>query len=241
MASGSIEVEPAVEAAVSPEQYASQEMPPEISESAPTADVEVVAVAEPVIEIQGIETQDMETQGVEVLGKTGESEPAPEAAEPMTMAVASETVAEPEPQAAYAAAAAASAVASFRSIRPVEAISQPVVTPVDGGGAASEVPASGTPEREAELAAAWAQWRQIRDSIGSPSLASPASETALAAEPASGFKDIQRPTPTQPPSNTPPSEPADPASIASIVDSMLAELRPKLVEEIARKMSQEKK
>ena len=241
VASGSIEVEPAVEAAVSPEQYASQEMPPEISESAPTADVEVVAVAEPVIEIQGIETQDMETQGVEVLGKTGESEPAPEAAEPMTMAVASETVAEPEPQAAYAAAAAASAVASFRSIRPVEAISQPVVTPVDGGGAASEVPASGTPEREAELAAAWAQWRQIRDSIGSPSLASPASETALAAEPASGFKDIQRPTPTQPPSNTPPSEPADPASIASIVDSMLAELRPKLVEEIARKMSQEKK
>jgi CheY-like chemotaxis protein len=242
VASGSIELEPAVEAAVSPEQYASQETPPEVSESAPTADVEVVAVAEPVIETQGIEIQDMETQGVEALGKTGESEPAPEAAEPVTMAVASETVAEPEPEAAYAAAAAASAVASFRSIRPAEAISQPVVAPAGGGGgAASEAPVNGTPEREAELAAAWAQWRQIRDSIGSPSLASPVSETGLAAEPASGFKDIQRPTPTQPPSNTPSSELADPASIASIVDSMLAELRPKLVEEIARKMGQDKK
>ncbi len=240
VASGSIELEPAVEAAVSPERYASQETPPELSQSAPSADVEVVA--EPVMETQGTETQDTETQDVEGLGKTGESEPAPEAAEPMTMAVASETVAEPEPEAAYAAAAAASAVASFRSIRPVEAISQSVPAPVDrGGAAAAEVPANGAPEREAELAAAWAQWRQIRDSIGSPSLASPAAESTLAAEPASGFKDIQRPAPAQPASHATSSEPADPASIASIVDSMLAELRPKLVEEIARKMGQDKK
>jgi CheY-like chemotaxis protein len=241
VASGRVELEPAVQAAVRPEQYASQETPWEVSQSAPAADVQVVAVAEPVIESQDIGTQDMETPGVESLGKTGESEPAPEATEPITLAVASETVAEPEPEAAYAASAAASAVASFRSIRPVEAISQSVPAPVDDGGArAAEVPANGAPEREAELAAAWAQWRQIRDSIGSPSLASPASEPALAAEPASGFKDIQRHAPTQPPSNSLSSEP-DPASIASIVDSMLAELRPKLVEEIARKMSQDKK
>jgi hypothetical protein len=187
-----------------------------------------------------METQGMETPGMETPGKTGGSEPEPEAAEPATMAVASQTVAEPEPEAAYAAAA--SAVSSFRSIRTVEAISQSVPAPVDGGGGAtSEVPAHGAPEREAELAAAWAQWRQIRDSIGSPSLASPAPETALAAEPISGFKDIQRPTPAQPTSHTTSREPADPASIASIVDSMLAELRPKLVEEIARKMGQEKK
>ena len=251
LASESVELEPAVQAVVSPEQCASPETPSD-SQSAPAADVEVVAVAEPVIESQDIasqeiesqeiETQDMETQGVELLGSTGESKPAPEAIEPIALAVASQTVAEPEPEAAFAAAAAASAVASFRSIRPVEAISQAVPAPVDcGGDAASEVPANGAPEREAELAAAWAQWRQVRDSIGSPSLASPASETALAAEPASGFKDIQRPTPTEPPSNAPSSEAADSASIASIVDSMLAELRPKLVEEIARKMSRDKK
>jgi len=248
-ASGSVELEPAVQAVVSPEQYASQETPSELSQSAPAADVE--AVAEPVVETQGMEAQGMETPGtetpgtetpgIEALGKTGESEPASEAAEPPTMAVASETVAEPQPEAAYAAAAAASAVASFRSIRTLEAISPSVPAPVDGGGgAAAKVPANGGPEREAELAAAWAQWRQIRDSIGSPSLASPASEPALAAEPASGFKDIQRSAPAQPTSHTTSSEPADQASIASIVDSMLAELRPKLVEEIARKMGQEK-
>jgi CheY-like chemotaxis protein len=252
VASGSVELEPVVEAAVSSEPYASQERPPEISEPAAAAEVEVVAVAEPVFETQGIESQGIETQGiqiqdtetpgVEVLGKTGESEPEHEAEEPVTMAVASEPVAEPQPEAAYAAAAAASAVAAFRSIRPVEAISQSVPAPVDGGdAAAAEVPANGAPEREAELAAAWAQWRQIRDSIGSPSLASPAAEPALAAEPTSGFKDIQRPEPAQPASHTKSSEPADAASIASIVDSMLAELRPKLVEEIARKMGQEKK
>jgi CheY-like chemotaxis protein len=228
LASGSVELEPAVEAAVKLEQNASQEAP-EISESAPAAGVEVVA--QPVMETQGTETQ----------AGTGESEPAPEAeaAEPIT--VASETAAEAEPEAAYAAAAAASVSASFRSIRTADAISQPVPAPVeDEGGAAAEVPASGPPEREAELAAAWAQWRQIRDSMGSPSPGSPASGSALAAEPTSGFKDIQRPTPAQPPSPTPSREPADPAAIASIVDSMLAELRPKLVEEIARKMGQER-
>jgi CheY-like chemotaxis protein len=242
VASGSVELQPVVEAAVSPEPSASQETPPEVSEPAAAAEGEVVTVAEPVIENQGIGTQDTETQGVEVLRKTGESEPKHEAAEPVTMAVASEPVAEPQPEAAYAAAASASAVPSFRSIRTVEAISPSVPAPVDGGGAAAaEVPANGVPEREAELAAAWAQWRQIRDSIGSPSLASPAPETGLAAEPASGFKNIQRPEPAQPASRTTSSEPADAASIASIVDSMLAELRPKLVEEIARKMGQEKK
>lgn len=249
--SGSVDLQPVVEAAVSLEPHATQETPTEVSEPAAAAEVEVevVAVAEPVIETQGVETQDIEietqdteTQGVEVLGKTGESEPEHEAAESVTMAVASEPVAEPQAEAAYAAAAAASAVSSFRSIRPVEAISPSVPAPVDGGGAAAaEVPANGAPEREAELAAAWAQWRQIRDSIGSPSLASPVPETGLAAEPASGFKDVQRPEPAQPASHAASSESANAASIASIVDSMLAELRPKLVEEIARKMGQEKK
>jgi CheY-like chemotaxis protein len=235
---GSVEIEPAVEAAVSPEQYASQEAVPEASESAPAAEIEVVA--EPVM-AQGVETQSGENQGTETQAKAGESEPAPEAAEPVTMAVASETVAEPEPEAAYAAAAAASGVASFRSIRATEATSQSVAAPVDDAGAAvSEIPANGTPEREAELAAAWAQWRQIRDSIGSPAQPSPAAETALAAEHSSGFKEIQRPAPAQPASNAASSESADSASIASIVDSMLAELRPKLVEEIARKMGQDK-
>jgi hypothetical protein len=40
---------------------------------------------------------------------------------------------------------------------------------------------------------------------------------------------------------SPAEAPGESTAIASIVDTMLAELRPKLVEEIARKMSSEKK
>jgi hypothetical protein len=39
----------------------------------------------------------------------------------------------------------------------------------------------------------------------------------------------------------PPSSASDPKAIASIVDSVLAELRPKIVEEIAKKLADSKK
>jgi hypothetical protein len=85
-----------------------------------------------------------------------------------------------------------------------------------------------------------ANWKNIRDSIAgaAPKLA-PAKE------------DVTNSTSTQPEaghaSATPkdngshPAQPTDPKAIASIVDSVLAELRPKIVEEIAKKLVEPKK
>ena len=239
-----------VEAAVSREPYASQETPSEVSESAAAAEVEVevVAVAEPVMETQGTEaqgteTQDTETQGVEVLGKTGESEPEHEAAEPVTMAVASQPVAEP---------------ATGGCLR-------------GRCGCIRELPRSGPSARWKQYPSRFPRpWtvaaplqqrflqtgrRSAKPNWRPHGRSGDKSVIRLAARrqhlrprrppwprsPPQDSRTFNGRTPAQPASHTTSSEPADPASIASIVDSMLAELRPKLVEEIARKMGQEKK
>jgi CheY-like chemotaxis protein len=121
----------------------------------------------------------------------------------------------------------------------------------------------GDHQREAELAAAWANWRQIRESIVGSKLTSQIADAAAAE-----FNQIQRENPSPAMSDPVVSEPvvsepavlekdevaaepandgsasassADSTAIASIVDSVLAELKPKLVEEIAKKMRNEKK
>ena len=92
---------------------------------------------------------------------------------------------------------------------------------------------------DAANAAAWANWREIRDSI--------IDSTPKAADGAStAFRDIQQEKPPVPElgamaaaasSNGSSSALAtDSDTIASIVDSVLAELKPKLMEEIARKL-----
>ena len=92
---------------------------------------------------------------------------------------------------------------------------------------------------DAANAAAWANWREIRDSIidSTPKVVDGAS---------TAFRDIQQEKPPVPElgamaaaasSNGSSSALAtDPDTIASIVDSVLAELKPKLMEEIARKL-----
>jgi len=92
---------------------------------------------------------------------------------------------------------------------------------------------------DAANAAAWANWREIRDSIvdSTPKVADGAS---------TAFRDIQQEKPPVPElgamaaaasSNGSSSSLAtDQDTIASIVDSVLAELKPKLMEEIARKL-----
>ena len=89
-----------------------------------------------------------------------------------------------------------------------------------------------------ELAEAWARWRQIRESVASPQFveqvadvaAAEIAETAQSQEPA-----LEPKAPLAEASATP-----DSAAIASIVDSVLADLRPRLVAEIAKKMSEKK-
>jgi CheY-like chemotaxis protein len=143
--------------------------------------------------------------------------------------------AEPRPATAYAAAA--SAGPAFQAISTDEhprsaAPSEP------GESTPSPVAAEVTPEREAELAAAWAHWRQVRESLASPQFVSQVAD-ATAAE----FKDIHSSAnagaPAGPDSASA-AAPENPAAIANIVDNVLAELKPKLVEEIAKKLGKEK-
>ncbi|MFZ0803482.1 MAG: response regulator [Terriglobales bacterium] len=90
-------------------------------------------------------------------------------------------------------------------------------------------------QRESELAAAWESWKHIRESVVEPQLKSEVSNTA--AEP---------PAPEVAQASSLQTESEDESggqeeSVASIVDSVLADLKPRLMEEISRKMGKEKK
>jgi len=133
--------------------------------------------------------------------------------------------------------------------------SQPEPSPIAAETAPSESAVEGwsnTGEKKesdlvATTAAAWASWRQIRDT-GSPS--------PNAAQPANAGKqedEDSAPAHSEPaamavaagaeksPEETSAASSAESKAIANIVDSVLAELRPKIAEEIARKLSAEKK
>ena len=83
-----------------------------------------------------------------------------------------------------------------------------------------------------------ASWKNIRDSI-----AGAAAKPALTKE---EFRDAESTSVDRNPAasveqSTPQFKASDPTAIANIVDSVLAELRPKIVEEIARKLADSKK
>ena len=89
-------------------------------------------------------------------------------------------------------------------------------------------------------AAAWASWRQIRDSgdahPGEPSKQeseppAPAAEESSVMAAAAGAEQLLHDATASP---------ETPTDVASIVDSVLADLRPKLMAEITRKMSEKK-
>ena len=93
-------------------------------------------------------------------------------------------------------------------------------------------------------AAAWANWRQIRDTIVGSTSQTPDGVKAT-------FKDLreEEPAAAQPEAMAAAASSdggssaatSDPNAISSIVDNMLAELKPKLMEEIARKLKNENK
>ncbi len=92
----------------------------------------------------------------------------------------------------------------------------------------------------ATTAAAWASWRRIRESGNSQA----------ASEKPSEFEDVSTPQDVaaravaagaeKTPEQVPAEAGSDPAAIASIVDSVLADLRPKIFEEVTRKMGKKK-
>ena len=95
------------------------------------------------------------------------------------------------------------------------------------------------PETVKNTAAAWASWRQIRDTNKSPEqhqhtevgvLASAQPETNAKAVAAGAEQILEAVAQSS----------HNPSDVASIVDSVLADLRPKLMEEISRKMAEKK-
>ena len=105
---------------------------------------------------------------------------------------------------------------------------------------------------EALRAAAWANWHQIRDSIvGSTSAALAASdqtqpqtqpeEIASTPQSADASSHESETMAAAASAGSASSTAAEAGAIANIVDSVLAELRPKIVEEIARKLGNDKK
>jgi CheY-like chemotaxis protein len=209
------------------------EVPAPVVESVEPTVEAVASVTEPVVE-----------------AAAAESIPAPTTSESTTVEAIGQNV-EPVPakeESAYAAAAAAGSGGEHTPT--VEAISSATVStevqesvPV----ASVEVAAQEVgPQREAELAAAWQNWKQIRESITSAQ--SPASVAETPAAEVSAVQEEAAETAEEDAENeaaeveaAASEAPGESTAIASIVDSMLAELRPKLVEEIAKKMSSEKK
>jgi hypothetical protein len=132
----------------------------------------------------------------------------------------------PESHGAAFAAAAASSDAISQSSVPAEIPQSPV--------------APGNEEdrqRESELAAAWESWKHIRESVVEPQFKSPAADIPAETN-----------TPQAEQVSAPQAEPEtenggqeEAGAIASIVDSVLADLKPKLMEEISKKMGKEKK
>ena len=149
----------------------------------------------------------------------------------------------PQEQSAFAAAAGAGS--SPEATPTVEAVSSTNVSPeVPEGAPVASLEVA--PQREAELAAAWQNWKQIRESFVSaepsaPVAEAPAREPATAQEEAPAEVEVETETDTVEVEAAPSEAPGESTTIASIVDTMLAELRPKLVEEIAKKMNSEKK
>ena len=209
------------------------EVPAPVVESVEPTVEAVASAAEPVVE-----------------AVAAESIPTPTVSESNTVEAISQNV-EPAPvkeESAYAAAAAAGSGSEHTPT--VEAISSATVsTEVQESALVATVevaPQEVAPQREGELAAAWQNWKQIRESITSAQ--SPASVAETPAAQVSAVQEEAAETAEEDAENetteveaAASEAPGESTAIASIVDSMLAELRPKLVEEIAKKMNSEKK
>jgi CheY-like chemotaxis protein len=186
-----------------------------VLQAATAGDFSPKAVVEPLPPAPPVEVvAEVPAPPVEIKVEEVAAAPAPEPERPQEPAAA---VAQPEPQPEIATAVAAAASAGSSA---PEVVSQPV---------AEVAPAKVS---ESELAAAWAQWKEIRETVVGSQLTSQIADVAAA-----GLKDAQ---PESSATEDEVSSAGNPTAIASIVDTVLAELKPKLMEEIARKMGDEK-
>ena len=148
-------------------------------------------------------------------------------------AVSESTVPEVQESAAYAAAASAGPGAADMTMS-AETTSQPSPVTESSDHVPPTAEISGQ-QGESELAAAWANWKQIRESVIGSQLSSQIAETVAELKETSGDAQSE----SQPVASSATEE--DASDISNIVDSVLADLKPKLMAEIAKKMGKEKK
>jgi CheY-like chemotaxis protein len=159
-------------------------------------------------------------------------------APPVADAVSESFVAEISESAAYAAAASASPSAGEPTIA-TDATAANSLALVSS----ENVPVASDPgerQGESELAAAWANWKQIRESVIGSQIDSSQLTSQIADAVAAPKEDIAEAKPDSEPEDSH-STGEETSEIANIVDSVLADLKPKLMAEIAKKMGKEKK
>ena len=172
-------------------------------------------------------------------------------------AIAESSVADQEPASSVIESKIAETLAPVSASLDVPQAEAATVEPPSGSssGVAASTPEQHEPEHRHEVepqlesetvkstAAAWASWRQIRDT-GKESEASEtqprefeapqsAPEEIHAKAVAAGAEQLLQEAAAADPNR-------NPSDVASIVDSVLADLRPKLMEEISRKMAEKK-
>jgi len=130
-------------------------------------------------------------------------------------------------QSSESSGAAFAAAASAGGSEPTNAVSQSTST-------SEHAPPSET-KQDSDLAAAWASWKQVRESVATPGFTSQLADAAAAG--AHELKQDERSASSEGESATG----EETAAIAGIVDSVLAELKPKLMEEISKKIKKPKK
>jgi hypothetical protein len=106
----------------------------------------------------------------------------------------------------------------------------------------TDVPSEQTSSSQvsSDTAAAWASWRQIRESGDSKTPSEKTSDFDAASTPPDTAARAVAAGAEKTPEEVSAESGSDPEAIASIVDSVLADLRPKIFEEISRKMGKKK-
>jgi len=236
-----VEAPPVVEAKV--EEKVEEKVEAKIEAKVEDKPVVESAAAEPEAKQEEVRAQDVlqpAPQEQEAEKKAEEPQPQVEAvaATPAEISSSAETPETAAPD--FASAVLASEVPAEPSLASQDS-PQMTEAPAKAEPAAGGIEDMAKKEKEiaATTAAAWASWRRIRDT--GDGKAEPPSKTEEAAPAPDQAAMAVAAGAEKAPEEAPAESGSESAEIASIVDSVLADMRPKIVEEISRKMGKKKK
>lgn len=221
VAAEAISEPPAIEASAVAAEPASRWMAESVAVSSEEA---AIALDQEMMEFHAASKAAIDATSEAIVSASSENESA------AVVAQQADSAAHESPSESSGATFAAAAAAASSSARSVTARSMPVED-------SSEAPVA------AETVAAWQNWQQIRDSVmGAQQTAQIAESIAqVAQESVAATSAKNSPTPDSPENSSassqePTVESADSDALSSIVDSVLAELKPRLMQEIAKKL-----